>query len=288
MLRLEIGRFVEALETITVDRGYYERAFEGLSRNGNGHISISSGELRKLYDAVKDIHCISLSMNLFNTAKSANRTMQFLSQHKSFDGDDWSLISNSDHCRNIFQHLMDMLSRVRDECQDQLYIQIPPESAALYQPAQPLFGEEVERVFPMAIDDIAEAGKCLAIGQGTAAVFHLMRVMEAGLKGLANELGVPYAPSWESYISQLEKILNSKNYSNLTDLQKAKRPFYHDALGDLSAIKLVWRNPTMHIVKSYDVNQAKMIFGAVGSFMKHLADKLEPIPSMVISTGPTP
>ncbi len=116
-----------------------------------------------------------------------------------------------------------------------------------------------------------------------------MRVMEAGLRGLALELGVQYAPSWESYIRKLNTILASENYAILTEAQRAKRPFYADVLGDLAAIKLVWRNPTMHIVKSYDVGQAKMIFGAVESFMRHLADELDhPVTQAVISTGSTP
>ena len=34
-------------------------------------------------------------------------------------------------------------------------------------------------------------------------VFHLMRVMEAGLKATAGSLGIPYAPSWESYLKQI-------------------------------------------------------------------------------------
>jgi hypothetical protein len=40
-------------------------------------------------------------------------------------------------------------------------------------------GEQVEIKFMSAIQDIEEAGKCLAMGRGTATVFHLMRVVEA-------------------------------------------------------------------------------------------------------------
>ena len=112
-----------------------------------------------------------------------------------------------------------------------------------------------------------------------------MRVMEAGLKGIAAELGVSYAPSWESYISQLSNILDGKAYKKLTEDQRAKRPFYNDVLRDLSAVKMAWRNPTMHIVKSYETAQAKSVYGAVESFMRHLADELEPVEMFPISTG---
>lgn len=148
-----------------------------------------------------------------------------------------------------------------------------------------LFGEEVNRVFPIAIEDIAEAGNCLALGRGTASVFHLMRTMEAALKGLASELGIPYAPSWESYMRQLGTLMEGANYDKLTADQKIKRPFYLDVLGDLTAIKSAWRNPTMHIVRSYDVKQAKRIYQAVEALMQHLAEKLEPVVLPPLSTG---
>jgi hypothetical protein len=44
--------------------------------------------------------------------------------------------------------------------------------------------------FPAAIYEIDEAGKCLALGRSTAAVFHLMRAMEIGIKGVSRCIGV--------------------------------------------------------------------------------------------------
>jgi hypothetical protein len=287
MLEFKVGRLLELHERLTIEKGYFERGQHEL-KAGIGHIRFEPADLRKLTDTVIEIEQIARSVGLTSTQQAAATTKEFLSQapldNPSFSG----LVMRAADCGTMFRHLSDIVSRIRDDCKARIYFQVAPENAALYQPTGPQFGEDVERVFPIAIDDIAEAGRCLALGQGTATVFHLMRVMEAGLRALAAELGVPYAPSWESYITQLEKILNSKNYTNLTDQQKAKRPFYQDVLGDLSAIKLVWRNPTMHIVKSYDIDRAKMIFGAVESFMKHLAERLDPIPPVVISTGPTP
>lgn len=63
-----------------------------------------------------------------------------------------------------------------------------------------LFGEEVATAFPLAIVNVEEAGKCLALDRATACVFHLMRVMESGLRATAKPLHIPYAPSWESYL----------------------------------------------------------------------------------------
>lgn len=288
MLELKVGRLLELHERLIIEKGYFERNQHELTKKGTGHIQFQAVDLQKLTDVVGEVEQIAKSVGLTSTQQAAARTKLFLSQapldNPSFGG----LTMQAVHCGTMFRHLADIASRVRDDCQARIYFQVPPENAELYQPATPPFGADVERVFPVAIDDVAEAGKCLALGQGTATVFHLMRVMEAGLRGLATELGIPYAPSWESYIKQLGDVLDSKNYAKLSAHQKTKRPFYQDVLGDLSAIKLVWRNPTMHIVKSYDIDRAKMIFGAVESFMRDLAANLGgPIPPVVISTGST-
>lgn len=52
------------------------------------------------------------------------------------------------------------------------------------------FGAKVDGVFNdnFLRKDIAEAGKCLALDRNTAAVFHLMRVAEVGLRALARKL----------------------------------------------------------------------------------------------------
>jgi hypothetical protein len=53
-----------------------------------------------------------------------------------------------------------------------------------------LFGTEVEDKLPNVIEDIAEAGKCLGLRRPTAAVFHLMRIMEVGVQKFGDKLGV--------------------------------------------------------------------------------------------------
>jgi hypothetical protein len=80
------------------------------------------------------------------------------------------------------------------ELSSMIFLRIANEHVNLYREKQ-LFGAKVAEVFPAAISDIEEAGKCLALGRATAGVFHLMRIMELGLKVLARPLGIPYAPS---------------------------------------------------------------------------------------------
>jgi hypothetical protein len=97
----------------------------------------------------------------------------------------------------------ELTNRMEDECRLRYILSLSEEAQALFDPKEPLFGQLVADRFPDAADDISEAGKCLALQRGTAAVMHLMRVVEVGLKALAKFLRIPYAPSWESYLKQI-------------------------------------------------------------------------------------
>lgn len=164
----------------------------------------------------------------------------------------------------------ELRSRFADEVEVVKLLCIPKEVSQYYEPKEPLFGNEVFNLFPSASDDIAEAGKCLALSRATASVFHLMRTTEVGLKAVARELGIPYAPSWESYIKQIQKQIQ-EDWSQKTPDWKTREPLFRDILGDLQAMKLAWRNPTMHIVKKYSEDEAFNIWGATKSFMARLA-----------------
>src|SRR5437588_7499290 len=96
-------------------------------------------------------------------------------------------------------HLKEISQRAWDELEAEIIVKLHPEKARYFESMEPPFGQKVFDQFPSAIDDAVEASNCLALERNTAVVFHVMRVMEAGLKVLAAELGIPYAPSWESY-----------------------------------------------------------------------------------------
>ena len=103
-----------------------------------------------------------------------------------------------------------------------------------------------------------------------------MRVMEVGLKALAKDLKIPYAPSWESYIKQIEAKITEK-HSNKSKSWKAIEPFYREVLGNLTSIKIAWRNPTMHIVRNYSPQEAEDVFRTVRRFMKRLSERLSQV-----------
>jgi hypothetical protein len=169
--------------------------------------------------------------------------------------------------------IVDLWSRIEDQLKERWFLYVSPSLQPYYTQKQ-LFGNDVESGFPGAIDDIEDAGTCLALGQGTACVMHLMRVMELGLKVLAKSLKIPYTPSWESYLAQIQSKISAKHKTKRVKWKRDEK-FYRDMSGDLIAVKQAWRNPSMHIDRGYSKEEAEEIFRAVKTFMCKLAARMD-------------
>jgi HEPN domain-containing protein len=139
------------------------------------------------------------------------------------------------------------------------------ENASLVNDPGPLFGQAVADAFPLAAEDISEAGKCLGLGRHTAAVFHLMRSMEVAVQALASALGVVNIErAWGVLLSDMRTAIEA--------LPKgARRVQFSEAASNLYHVKEAWRNDTMHPKKTYTEEEATAVYRAVQSFMTHLA-----------------
>jgi hypothetical protein len=140
------------------------------------------------------------------------------------------------------------------------------------------FGPDISTKFPSARDDIEEAGKCLSFGRGTACVFHLMRVMEVGLRALGRSLNDPNLdpsrnPTWHSILKKCDDE-PSKPLGNRAPEWRDDDAFFSAAAAQLHAVKDAWRNPTMHIERKYLPDEAEEVWNAVRAFMRQLARKL--------------
>ncbi len=86
------------------------------------------------------------------------------------------------------RELRDVIS---SEMEDVLFLYVDSRHKEYYEGLS-LFGDEVEQAFPSSNYDIAESGKCIALNRSTAAVCHLMRVLEWGLRAMATKLKVRF------------------------------------------------------------------------------------------------
>ena len=97
-------------------------------------------------------------------------------------------------------------------------------------------------------DDIEEARKCIALGRFTASVFHMMRVVEAGV--LALQIFLEGRPDPKAHIgsviSKLEDMTQKTKFDHLPPVMQAKLPFLIEVLPHLYAVKRAWRDKVVH------------------------------------------
>ena len=170
------------------------------------------------------------------------------------------------------ERLSVLSQRIRDEADMELFLHVSPERSESYEQREPIFGQVVADKYPSVAYDIAEAGKCLALDRSTACVFHLMRTLESGLKSLSRALGIPYAPSWESHLKQINEKVTMKHKKKGIKWRRDES-FFKEIAGNLTAIKIAWRNPTMHIVRVYTLEEADDIFRTTRTFMQRMASR---------------
>jgi len=138
--------------------------------------------------------------------------------------------------------------------------------ATYYEPLG-IFGKDVCDKFSNMLQDISEAGKCISFDRPTAAVFHLMRVMEIGVQAFGTKLGIPLANemNWQKILDLVNKEIKVRDHR----LPETKELAELSAL--LYSVKVAWRNEVMHPKRTYTLNDAMIIFENVRLFLKALA-----------------
>lgn len=166
---------------------------------------------------------------------------------------------------------------IKHELEMHQFYKLRPDLVPYYTSPKP-FGDDVDAAFPSTSADAEEAGKCLAVGRHTACVFHLMRVMEIGVRSLGKSLGDPTLdpsknPNWGTILARCDAELQ-KSKGKRSPVWQTMDTFFSESTANLRAVKDAWRNPTMHVERTYDEEKAKDVFNSVRSFMRHLATKL--------------
>jgi hypothetical protein len=151
-----------------------------------------------------------------------------------------------------------------------------PSDLALYDELEP-FGKSVAENFPSAKHDITEAAKCFALERYTATVTHCARVLEVGLKALAQRLHVKFdEQSWLRLLNDLRGEWNAiESGRNQPKNWKSMRQFYNDAFMEFTHIKDAWRNYAAHAKTTYERDDADLIMRHTKSLMKKLSKRIK-------------
>jgi len=164
-------------------------------------------------------------------------------------------------------------------------------------------GKRVYQAFPKARFDGQQMAVCIIAGASTATVFHLMRIVEWGVRALGHDLGIKrvkdilkpkpggrllkpvvrFTPiehlPWEKLHSQL-RVKVDKRLSHLRPgpSKDAKQRFYGSVLHDFHNFKDAWRNHVMHTRDEFGEAEAMRVLSYVERFMDEIASHISPVP----------
>jgi hypothetical protein len=155
---------------------------------------------------------------------------------------------------------------------------IPTKSARFFNQEE-LFGRAVASEFPDAAVEIKEAGDCIAAGLKTAAVFHLMRIAEIGVRAIAPECGIATGcpiefATWSAVIGAMDTALKQVKQQPKSELRERNIQFYATLQAEMRAFQCAWRDPVMHARTRFDTDgEAEVILLHVKRFMDTLASR---------------
>ena len=192
-------------------------------------------------------------------------------------------LENTRH-RHNFQWLRDQVKTIQElskkEIAGKAFFYVPAERIKFFpKMSDPhIFGLAVSDAFPSAMFDITESGACLALDRGSACVFHLMRVLEIGLRVLGAKFDVSldhrnWAPAIEEIESKVRQIHKDPIWKALPEC-KEQQEFYAQAASHFGILKDAWRNYTMHVRGKYTEEEAERVFQSTKAFMQKLAERL--------------
>lgn len=182
----------------------------------------------------------------------------------------------------ILAELILLMQTIIQELAKRKLVYIPTPNDQFFE-QEKLFGDVVFQAFPSANPEIKAAGNALAADLGTAAVFHLMRVAETGMRTLAWDRRVSVVRNKPLELQQWKDILDGVqakvdlivNWPNTLGLAKTQaEEFYNGAMGEFRGFKDAWRNHVMHDRRAYNFDEAKAVMAHVERFMKTLATRI--------------
>jgi len=182
------------------------------------------------------------------------------------------------NCGQLSQSLSTLQYMINRELGEQVFLYIPQERIIWFNKVD-LFGAEVSEKFKLAQEDIKESGNCYAVGLYTACVFHVMRVLEHGLRALVKNVGLKfYRQSWGTIIKKIKDKIDLEIISlsgQPKDIARTERlQFLSQIAQEFTYFKDGWRNYVMHGEDKYDGPKALSILNHVKTFMAHLATRL--------------
>jgi hypothetical protein len=254
MLPFYAGQFLKVISHLKIFEDYVE------ARVGDdiGCIKLSPfpAEERKRF-AVIPTALAAISLNVSN--KHAQELANYINNNEEIEAN----------------HLKTLAFALRwsiiHELQERVTLMIPVNRARWYKMAGTFLGDDILRKFAKLklTEDASEAGNCFALGRYTACVFHLMRVMESVVQEFGRKAKISLDVKnayWDKILKQVKKLTEIKDTDDAK--MKKKKNRYQSFYNRLDAVRVAWRNSTMHPKTTYTEDEAKEVMDAVRLFLQ--------------------
>jgi HEPN domain-containing protein len=183
---------------------------------------------------------------------------------------------------DLYRYIDDFTRKIRDEYTTRVFLGVPYGRAKYYSDPKAFFGAQAWNAFPTNGQfEMEEACRSFALGRSTAAVFHIMRLLEAAIGAIRSSLNL--APpikaaerNWGVILKKIKDELDVRNdkrgkgWGNPLD-----RSFFDEVYLLLSAVRDTWRNPTMHVENKYTEEEAENILGTARAFVRKVASRMD-------------
>lgn len=273
MLEFEAAAFYEATRLMQHTLTYVE------ATNATSHTAMADGgvTIKPITDrtALKIMRERNAQLRASLEVLGANITLMVLDE---FDAD---LHGPYPTYESLMVHSKDVSKTLRRELTQTKLLALNSQERLWFDPPEPLFGAPfVVQFNTHGAFELEEASKCLALGRPTAAVFHLMRLLEVGIGALSLCLSIPdpIKPAERNWGVILRRIMEDgikMKWPNAADRMSGDGKLFEELHASLDAVKNPFRNATMHVESKYTDAEAQHILALVKGFMMKLAGRCD-------------
>lgn len=162
------------------------------------------------------------------------------------------------------------------ELREPAFLIIPADRRYLFEQPKPLFGEKVNDTYLDINMDISAAGRCLALDEWTAVVFHCMRILEIGLRDFGKQVGLLDAElemkEWGDILKRIDSKIKGLEQIPKSSDKMMKLTFYSEAASNFRYFKDAWRNHVSHSREHYHEQEAWTVWNHTKDFISLLAE----------------
>jgi hypothetical protein len=275
MLELRTAKLLDDLDAIVAANQAY------LDIQAAGQPELNRATLTELRDHAASICAQCGDLGLLGTQGAASDLIAWLDKALAMDElfPHRPQVIPRDIFVRILNHLREVPQIIRRESAPRRFFMIAPEYQRFYEPQGYLFGAEVDIAFEEIRYDLAEVGKCLALERSTAAVYHLVRCLEAGLRAIARCLGIPepkkgHDQSCGSILGAIRADL-FRRWPDAVDRFKGDGRIFEELYGSLAAFKTPYRDSTMHLQEKYTEKEARYFFEMIRGLMTKISERMD-------------